>query len=570
MTGVITQFSLLILVVLAVSFLMRLLKQPLIIGYIIAGIVSGPAFLNIIQDTEIINVFSEFGISFLLFLVGLNLSPKVIKDVGKISFITGAGQIVFTSILGYFISVMLGFAPLTSIYIAIALTFSSTIIIMKLLSDKDDIEKLYGKISIGFLLVQDFAAMLALMVISSLGKEGGAGIQILFTLVKGLGLITLLVLFTRFVLLKATNFLVKSQEFLFLFVIVWGLGLAFLFQATGLSMEIGALVAGILLSTTTYNYAIASKLKVLRDFFVIFFFVFLGSQLVFWQILRFMAPAFIFSLFILMAKPLVIMVLMGLFRYSKRTGFQAGLTVAQISEFSLILIAMGVKVGHIPAEILSFVTFIGILTIAGSTYLIMYSDKIYPFFSNSLSVFERKKLVEREMLTKKFAYFLIGYNRTGFSILKTFEKMYPDFLVIDFNPDIIKTLKKKGVNCIYGDADDSEFLDSLKISRASMVVSTVPDLSTNLMLLKMIREKNKKTVVIVNARQISDALGLYKAGVDYVILPHFLGGNYAAKLIEEFKTGRENYEEERKKQIQELRERLRQGQEEPLVEKGIE
>jgi Kef-type K+ transport system membrane component KefB/voltage-gated potassium channel Kch len=567
MPEVIAQFSLLILVVLAVSFLMRLLKQPLIIGYIISGVLSGPFVLDIIKDTGIINVFSEFGISFLLFLVGMNLSPRIVKDVGKISVVTGGGQIVFTSIIGYFISSSLGFSPLTSIYIAVALTFSSTIIIMKLLSDRDDIEKLYGKISIGFLLVQDFAAMLALMFISSLEKEGGAGFEILKTLAMGFGLIAALVLFTRCVLFKITDFLVKSQEFLFLFVIVWGLGLAFLFHYAGLSMEIGALVAGVLFSTTNYNYAVASKMKVLRDFFIIFFFVFLGSQLVFEQILEFTLPALVFSLFILIGNPLVVMILMGIFRYSKRTGFQAGLTVAQISEFSLILVALGVKAGHVSEQILSLVTFVGILTIAGSTYLIMYSDRIYPRIADYLSVFERKKLVEREMPSKRFSYFLIGYNRTGFAILQSFQKMYTNFLVIDFNPEIIKILKKKGVNCLYGDADDSELLDTLKIDRASMVVSTVPDVSTNLMLLKTIRGKNKKTVIIINARQISDAMNLYAAGADYVILPHILGGHYAAKLIEELKTGRENYDEERKKQIQELRERLRHGQEEPLAGK---
>jgi Kef-type K+ transport system membrane component KefB len=197
-------------------------------------------------------------------------------------------------------------------------------------------------------------------------------------------------LFTKFILLRITDFLVDSQEFLFLFVIVWGLGLAFLFQQAGLSMEIGALVAGVMLSSTAYNYAVASKLKVLRDFFIVFFFVFLGSQLVFRQNAVIILTAVVFSLFILVGKPLIVMILMGLSGYSKRTGFQAGLTVAQISEFSLILIAMGVKAGHLTEDILSLVTLVGIITIAGSTYLVLYSDRIYPFLTKYLSVFEKK------------------------------------------------------------------------------------------------------------------------------------------------------------------------------------
>ncbi|MCM8762015.1 MAG: cation:proton antiporter [Candidatus Omnitrophica bacterium] len=564
---VITQFSFLILVVLLVSFIARLLKQPLIIGYIIAGIIAGPGFLNIIYETTLINTFSEFGISFLLFLVGLNLSPRVIKEYGKISLVTGLGQIIFTSIFGYIICIKLGFSAIVSLYIAVALTFSSTIIIMKLLSDKDDIEKLYGKISIGFLLVQDLVAILVLMGISSL--EQRILWQILFTFSRGVILVLILILFTRYILNRITNFLTSSQEFLFLFVIVWGLGLSFLFKYIGFSMEIGSLTAGILLSTTSYNYAIVSKLKVLRDFFIIFFFVFLGSQLTFQEILKFLPQSIVLSFFILIGNPLIVMVLMGTFRYTKRTGFLAGLTVAQISEFSLILIAMGVKIGHIPPDILSLVTFVGVITIGASTYLILYADRIYPLLSKYLNIFERKTLIEREVLTKRFGCFLIGYNRTGFDILKSLQRLYSDVLVIDFNPEVIRILKHRKINCVYGDAEDVELLELLKINRAYMVVSTAPDLSTNLLLLKFIREKNKKPVIILTARQISDALILYENGADYVILPHFLGGLYTAQLIEKFKTHRENYVDESDRQIQELMERIVEGQEHPPVEKEI-
>jgi len=503
-------------------------------------------------------------------LVGLNFSPKVIKDVGRIAAITGAGQIIFTFILGYFIALIFKFPQLSSLYIAIALTFSSTIIIMKLLSDKDDVEKLHGKVSMGILLVQDFVAMLAMMVIASLMKGAYPGIGIILIFAKGIALIAGFVLFTRFILLGVTDFLLESQEFLFLFVIVWGLGLAFLFQHAGLSMEIGALIAGILLSSTTYNYAIASKLKILRDFFIIFFFVFLGSNLVFKQNHSFILISVLFSVFILVFKPLIVMFLMGISGYSKRTSFHAGLTVAQISEFSLILTAMGVKAGHISENVLSFVTLVGIITIAGSSYMVLYSDKIYPVISKYLSIFERKQVVERELLAKKFSHFLIGYNRTGFAVLKSLQKLYSDILVVDFNPVIIKNLRKRKVNCVYGDAEDVELLEALRIARAHMVISTVPDFSTNLLLIRFMRDKNKEMVLILTARQISDALILYENGADYVILPHFLGGRYAADLIEKFKTHRENYVDESDRQIQELMERIVEGQEHPAVEKEIE
>ncbi len=334
-------------------------------------------------------------------------------------------------------------------------------------------------------------------------------------------------------------------------------------------MEMGALIAGVLLSTAPYSYAIASKLKVLRDFFIIFFFVFLGSQLSNQNITGFLSYAMLFSLFVLIGKPLIIMLFMGLSGYTKKTGFMTGLTLSQISEFSLIITGVGVKTGHIHSDILSLVTLVGVITIGASTYMIMYADRIYNVFSKYLAIFERKRLIEREIVTRRFGCFLIGYNRTGFDILKSLQKLYSDVLVIDFNPAVIRELRKRKVNCVYGDAEDIELLELLKINRAYMVVSTAPDLSTNLFLLKFIREKNKKAVIILTARQISDALILYENGADYVILPHFLGGLYTAQLIEKFKTHRENYVDESDRQIQELMERIVEGQEHPYVEKEI-
>ena len=231
---------------------MRILRQPLIIGYILSGIILGPFFLGFLPGIEAIDVFSEFGIAFLLFIMGLYLSPKVIKEVGKVSVIAGLGQIFLTALIGYLISILLSFSIITSLYIAIVLTFSSTIIILKLLSDKNDLENLYGKISIGFLLVQDFIAIIVLIFISSLSSGGDFFSSIGLTLLKGTALVLILVLISVYVLSRFQNFFAKSQELLFVFSIAWGLGIASAFYYIGLSIEIGALVAGVLLSVSPY------------------------------------------------------------------------------------------------------------------------------------------------------------------------------------------------------------------------------------------------------------------------------------------------------------------------------
>jgi len=568
MDSIFLQISIALILVLGVSFIMRLLKQPLIIGYILSGILIGPFLFNLLPHTETLQTFSQFGIAFLLFIVGIHLNPKTIKEVGKISLITGIGQVIFTSLIGYFIGILLGFSKITSLYIAIALTFSSTIIIMKLLSDKDALDKLFGKISIGFLLVQDLIAILILIIVSSFSNGGNTTSLIFSTFFKGIVVFAVLFPISYFVLPKLSSFFAKSQEFLFVFAISWGLGLSALFLFSGFSIEVGALIAGIMLSMSPYSYEIGSKLKPLRDFFIISFFILLGAQMVFADITSLWLPAIIFSLFILIGNPLIVMILMGIFGYSKNTGFMAGLTVAQISEFSLILIALGVQVGHITSEILSFVTIVGLITIAGSTYMIMYSDKIYSLLSKYLSIFERKNIKKEIKKKCDYEYILFGENRIGFSIMKSFINLKKKYLIVDFNPERVKKLNARGIKCIYGDVSDVDFVDDLRVDKAKIIVSTIPEIENNFILLEKIRKKNRDAIIILTARQISDVYNLYQAGANYVILPHFLGGEYTAKLIEKAKENKKEYEKEKDKQLKELKERTKEGQEHPHVDRN--
>ncbi|MBS3099936.1 cation:proton antiporter [Candidatus Pacearchaeota archaeon] len=567
MENIFLQISIILLIVLGVSFIVRLLKQPLIIGYIISGIIVGPLMLNLIPNTETLQTFSEFGVAFLLFIVGIHLSPKVIKEVGKISLITGIGQVVFTSVIGYFIGIWLGFSPVTSAYIAVALTFSSTIIIMKLLSDKDSLDRLFGKISIGFLLVQDLIAIIILIVVSSFSNGVNASEIIVSTFVKGGIIVVFLLPISYLVLPRLSSFFAKSQELLYLFAISWGLGLSALFLYAGFSIEVGALVAGIMLSISPYSYEVSSKLRPLRDFFIISFFILLGAQMIVGNLAALWIPAVVFSVFILVGNPLIVMILMGIFGYSKNTGFMAGLTVAQISEFSLILIALGVRVGHLTNEILSLVTLVGLITIAGSTYMIMYSEKIYSLLSKYLSVFERKKTKREKDENKDYEYILLGENRIGFSIMKSFVKLRKNYVVIDFNPERVRRLSSNRINCIYGDVSNADFIDNLRVKNSKLIVSTIPEAEINLMLIEKIRAKNRNAVIITTARQISDVYSLYKTGADYVILPHFLGGEYTAKLIEKADGNKKYYSIEKQKQLKDLKERLKEGQEHPHIEK---
>ncbi len=561
-----TELSVIILIATLAAGLMRVLKQPLILGYILTGIIIGPSLLNIFNNAETLEVFSQIGISILLFIVGISLSPKVIKEVGKISLVTGLGQIVFTSVLGFLIALAFGFSKIESIYIAIALTFSSTIIILKLLSDKKDLEKLYGKIAIGFLLVQDLAATLILIVVSSFAGAGESGAisTALITLAKGFVITAVMMYISSKVLPKLSDFFANSAEFLFLFSLGWGMGIAALFSFLGFSIEVGALIAGATFATSPYAQEISSKLKPLRDFFIIMFFILLGSRLALDSLGELILPAFFLSVFVLFGNPLIVMVLMGLFGYNKRTGFMAGLTVAQISEFSLILILLGIKIGHLDNTILSLVTVVGLITIAGSTYMIMYSDKIYPKLAPYLSIFERKKTVSEVTSLSNYKVILFGCNRVGFDFIKTFASKGQEFLAIDFDPKVIKQLNKDGVNCIYGDAEDAEFLEDLRMEYTELVISTIPDFDTNKFILAHAKKANADVTAMVISYSIEEARQLYDLGASFVILPHFISGQYAARLAESCKDPANcELKNEKEQQIKYLEERMRLGHAHP-------
>lgn len=550
-----------------VSGIMRFLKQPLIIGYILTGIIVSPNLLNIIKSPDAIGVFAKLGIVLLLFLVGLSLNPKTIKDVGRISVITGVGQVLFTTIFGFLLMTLFGFDTITSIYVAVAITFSSTIIIMKLLTDKNDLDTLYGKISVGFLIVQDIIAMFILILIATSSTGGDVGIIIVEALLKGFALLVMIIIITLYVVPSVFKWAAKSQEFLLMLSIAWCLTFAGIFQLLNFSMEVGALIAGVTLAPTVYRQEIGSKLRPLRDFFLVIFFITLGAQMTFQNIAHLILPIVVISLFILIGNPLIVMILLGRMKFSKRTGFMSGLTVAQISEFSLILIGLGVFYGHIDGSILSFVTIIGLITIGGSTYMIMYASKIYPKISKFLSIFERKAVKEVQDSSKDTSdVILFGYHRIAHDIMQALKKSKSSVLIVDYNPDTITELSKHGINCKYGDANDLELLNELNFKDAKMVVSTIPELDTNLMLIKKANSSNGMIITIAVSHQIDESLELYDAGATYVVMPHFLGGTHTSMIIEKNGLKIENFLQDRLYNIENLKNKKVIGHEHPSNE----
>jgi Kef-type K+ transport system membrane component KefB len=502
----------------------RMLKQPLIVSFILVGLLVGPYGLNLLYSEEKFHLLSEMGIAVLLFVVGLKLDMSLIRTSGRVALATGLGQVIFTSFFGYFICIALGFETITSIYIAVALTFSSTIIIVKLLSDKKEIQSLHGQISIGFLIVQDIMVILAMIILSALGTSNEYSVmeEILIVLLKGIGMLVVVILLIRYAMGRIVNLMARTPELLVLFSLAWAIALAAASDFLGFSKEVGAFLGGISLASTQYREVISGRLVSVRDFLLLFFFIHLGSQVNITLIGQQFLPALVLSLFVLIGNPIIVMIILGIMGYRKRTGFLAGLNVAQISEFSLILAALGLSLGQIDEETLGLITLVGLITIGLSTYLINYSHQLYTLVAPALDIFERKfpyrEISDDSITHDPYDIIIFGLGMYGNNIAKSLEKWGVKILGVDFDPSLVRRWNRKGRHAQYGDADDPELMEILP-KNAQCVVSTLPEKSINIALIKYLREAGFKGKIAVTSYTGRTAKELELAGADLILLP---------------------------------------------------
>lgn len=534
------ELSLVLVLATATGILARFFKQPLIVAYIFAGVVVASLGYFKSFDKVFFETLSNLGIAFLLFLVGIDLRLADIKYVGKAAILTGLGQIAFTALAGFFIVAGLGYAVVPAVYISVALTFSSTVIIVKLLSEKGDLQSLYGKIAVGFLLVQDFVAVLALVLLS--GIKAGEPLHfgaILLVFVKAVILVAIAYICARSLLKAVFNLAASSPELLFVAAIAWAFFFSTLATFFGFSLAIGAFLAGLAIASSQYRVQISARVRPLRDFFVIIFFILLGATMGLGSTSVPVGEVVLLSLFILIGNPLIVFAVMLSLGYKNRTSFLASVTVAQISEFSLILMAVGQSLGHVTQQMVSLVAAIGIVTITLSSYLILYGEKLYRFMSVPINKFFPEKgkdpyVVNRETL--KGHVVLVGAEQMGSDILnflKTRYKSKDHILVVDYNPEIIKHLKAEGYNAVLGDISDPEVLEELELSRAKLIIVTDSNLGDNEHLINFARSKNYKGPIIGTAYWFLDGVKLYEYGADYVIVPEFVGGKHVSRILAE-------------------------------------
>lgn len=552
------------------SFILRLLKQPHILSYVLVGILIGPVFSlftnQSIVDASFIESMSLLGIAFLLFIVGLEMDLKSLRNVTLVSSLGGLIQVIIIFVLGYLIALMLGFLTIEAAYIGLILAFSSTMVVMKLLSDRRELQTLHGRISVGILLTQDIVAIFALSILTSV--NGFTASLFGIALLKFVIIFILAFVASKYVFPVVFKFAAKNHEILLLSSLAVCFLFSFLFHFMGFSIAIGAFIAGVTLGNLKYHLEIIGRVRSLRDFFSMMFFVSLGMGLSLGVIKDLWIPLIVLMLTVMILKPFVIMVVCSMFKYTKKPSFLAANALSQVGEFSLILAAQGLALKHITPELFSLTVIVTLASITLTSYYIQYNTFIFKLLRKPLKLFDHFTTEGLEYLPTeaKPSVILCGHNRIGYSILSTLREEKEEVLVIDFNPEIISKMVEDGFHCIYGEVTDEEIIERMNLNQIKMLISTVPEMSDNLILIRKVREANRKARIIVTANDIDQALHLYNEGADYVILPHFLGGDHVSHLIMDMHRKKKDLRTERRKHMKDLKFRLKLGQNHPKHE----
>lgn len=548
--SILGELSIIIAVAVVLSSIMKLLKQPLLIGYILSGIVAGP-ILGLVNNTDTLEGFSKIGIALLLFIVGMGLNPRTIKDLGKVAVVTGLIQVLVSTTIGAALVVLFGQSIVTAVIVGVSIAFSSTIVGLKLLTDKKEQTRLYGRIAIGVLLVQDIIATAALLVLS-MQKDGFSVSSSVGLLARGTLIVVPLFYISNTVLPRLTRFISENTEFLFLFAIAWGLGIGSLFERAGFSLEIGALIAGVSLAGMSYAQEASSRLRPVRDFFIVVFFIFTGANLQIQDITSQLPLALLLSAFVLITNPLAIMLPLGFMGHAKRNSFKVGVTMAQVSEFSLIFVVLAQAVGLVDQKVVSLITLVALITIAVSCYAIIYDDTLFDFLQKHFRFFESRRQEKKE---KKTSYDIVqfGYKKGGAELIKTYQNMkHRNFVVVDYDPDAIEHLMHNKIHYIYGDATDVELLDELNLENAKLITSSITHFPTNRLLIEYIEKVNSKAVIISRADSAEEAAELYGLGASYVMVPHFVGSEKLGNFISRHGLSKKDFEKNKERHLSQL------------------
>ena len=513
------------------AFIAKLLKQPLIPAYVIAGLIAGPLCFGLITSSDLIFAFLEIGIVFLLFTAGLEISFRKIREANITRILTvGTIQVASIFAIVYFTRGLFGLSTVQSIYLGIILAFSSTMVDIKLLADKGQLVTLHGRLVLGILLLQDLVAIVAIALLTT-GEL--SIVPVVLTFAKLAMIILIAVLLQSFILDRLFRYAARSTELLF----ITSLGVLFSFiilsYLSEISIAIGAFIAGVSLANSSFKTELESRISPVKDFFSILFFVALGMQIIFVGLEDHLGLLVFLVVGALMIKPIILFVLLRAGAYQARTSFQTSIILGQLSEFSLILGIIGLSTGALDESLLSTIILATVITMSLTPYLIDKKDDLYKVFRKQtrlLRFLPERRVLEYQHKGAK-TVLLIGAHRKGSAIIKELEQDQKRLIVIDHNPELMKIFADKKITCIYGDILSPEIFEKIKIKKLKLVVCTLPGFEENTRVLEKIKNENPNSKVIVTGNRISETLELYKRGADLVITPKIIAGQELVKTI---------------------------------------
>ncbi len=536
MQSFIQDFGILFLVVVAISFVAKLLKQPIIIGYILSGFIFSFFIAGGSATEKQILLMAELGITFLLFLMGLEFDFNNLKYLGKDIFISTTIQSIIFFSIAFALASLLGFTSTQSIYLAIIFMFSSTLLVAKWIEDKKETSTLHGKIILGILIVQDLFAILILTVLNLLQETNILGI--IYVPLKGLLLLFIAFVFVKYVLNHLLKQAHRYPELLF----VLSLGVCFLFVGIspllGYSTTIGAFIAGITLANTEYKNDVLSRLKPLIIFFNLLFFVGLGFQITTGFNLQIISLILLFFVLCFLIKPVVIYLTLKQRGYDLKTAFMVAVNLSQFSEFGIIIISAGILSGLVGADIGAVAIILVVITLLISSYFIKYDQKLFKYSEKYLrridSFFSSKEQIADAQKMMGYQIFFFGYYDLGKEFFSKLEGLGKKALVIENDRANIYLLKQEGISYLYGSVSNPYFLDHLDLHEAEIVVSSVINVDESKTIIKSVKEKSPKALTIVTAKSLKSSLELYDAGADYVIYPSYLNEQNVSVLLEDY------------------------------------
>lgn len=513
------------------------LKQPLFFAYLITGMLVVNFGGQHITSPDTLKTLGELGIAFLLFLVGLELSITEIKRLGKTAALTTVGQFLIVGSAGWLAATAMGFSSITSLYIALALPLTSTIIAVKWLNDQNAIFSLHGRLGLGILLFQDLIAVAAIIFLSSLNSTAGqlGYIETALMLTKGGTLLVGSFVLSRYVVPKLFYALAASSELLFLGSIGWCVFLAAIASWTGFSLEIGAFLAGLTLSASSYRHQIVASIKPLRDFFIALFFIVIGLQLALDSIVSVIIPVLILSIIVLAANQLSVAFFLGRFGYKRHTIFFTAQLFGQIGEFSLLVASLGLTQAQISQSVVSLITAVVLVTILSQSYVLKHQQAVYRWLKPLLNILERSSLRSDKIKAKTLQdhVVVLGASHLGEDVLLMLRRLSAPMVVVEYDPRRIIDLDGEKYPTIFGDATDESVLEEASIGKAKLIISSIDQHQANLQILHQHQLLAPSTPLVLTAATVEDALAYYRMGAAYVILPFQIGNNAIAQVVKE-------------------------------------